>query len=235
MEISFSGKSVVVAGGSRGLGLAMATSFARSGASVAICARGKPGIDSALGELASYGARVLGTVCDLADATATVRFIDEAATVMDGIDVLVNNASAMNGGDDEAAWLSAVAIDLMATVNATWAAVPYLERAGAGAIVNTASIRGLTGSARLPAYAAAKAAVINLTLSQSAALAAKRIRVNAIAPGSIEFPGGIWDRRKREDPRLYQATVKAFLLTVSGLLRRWRTWFSFWRAMLQAG
>jgi NAD(P)-dependent dehydrogenase (short-subunit alcohol dehydrogenase family) len=77
--------------------------------------------------------------------------------------------------------------------------------------------------------------VINLTLSQSAALAAKRIRVNAIAPGSIEFPGGIWDRRKREDPRLYQATVKAFLLTVSGLLRRWRTWFSFWRAMLQAG
>ena len=69
MEIRFSGTSVVVAGASRGLGLAMAKGFAQSGASVAICARGKSGLDSALGELEPYGARILGRVCDLADAT----------------------------------------------------------------------------------------------------------------------------------------------------------------------
>lgn len=209
MKICFSGKSVVVAGASRGLGFAMAEGFARSGANVALCARGKAGIDAAVGELKSHNTRILGRVCDLADATATARFIAEAAAELGGIDVLVNNASAMSSGDDEAAWLGALAVDLMATVNATRAAVRYLERTGAGAVVNTASIRGLTGAARLPAYAAAKAAVINLTLSQSAALAAMRIRVNAIAPGSIEFPGGIWERRKREDPHLYESTLKS--------------------------
>src|SRR6188472_3815984 len=117
MEIRFSGKSVVVAGASRGLGLAMATRFARSGANVAICARGEPGIDAAVGELESFGTRIFASVCDLADATVTARFIDEAAAALGGIDVLVNNASAMSGGDDEAAWLGAVSVDLMATVN----------------------------------------------------------------------------------------------------------------------
>ena len=79
---------------------------------------------------------------------------------------------------------------LLGTVRTTRSAVPLLAGSGSGAIVNISSIRGMTGSKR-PAYAAVKAAIINFTISEALALADRKIRVNAIAPGSIEFPGGL--------------------------------------------
>jgi 3-oxoacyl-[acyl-carrier protein] reductase len=208
MTFSFAGKSAVVTAASRGIGLAIASGLARAGAKVAICARGQADIDDAVTTLQQFGTQVHGAICDLSDPGRTGAFVHQAAETLGGIDVLVNNASAMRGGGDDGAWQDAVAVDLLSTVNATRAALRFLERSGSGAIVNTASIRGLTGSASLPAYAAAKAAVINLTLSQAAAFAAKGIRVNAVAPGSIEFAGGIWEKRKRDDPDLYDATLK---------------------------
>ncbi len=116
--------------------------------------------------------------------------------------------SGSSKGDDESAWFVGINVDLLGTVRATRAAVPFLEQSGAGAIVNVGSIRVITGSARLPAYAAVKAAVINYTISQALALSNNHIRVNAIAPGSIEFPGGLWQERKLEEPHLYKATVQ---------------------------
>jgi len=80
-----------------------------------------------------------------------------------------------------------------------------MERAGGGAIVHIASISGLRPTRRSPAYAAVKAAVIQYTTSQALILAEKAIWVNAIAPGSIEFPGGLWDQRKTDDPAYYAA------------------------------
>jgi 3-oxoacyl-[acyl-carrier protein] reductase len=82
-----------------------------------------------------------------------------------------------------------------------------MERAGSGGIINIASIAGLTGLARGLPYAAVKAAIVNYTRGQALALATKNIRVNAIAPGSIEFPGGIWDQRRTSHPELYRETV----------------------------
>ena len=122
--------------------------------------------------------------------------------------MLVNNASGTGKGDDEAAWSAGINVDLLGTVRATRTAVPCLERSGAGAIVNISSIRGITGSARLSSYAAVKAAIVNYTISQSLALANNNIRVNAIAPGSIEFPGGLWQKRKLEEPHLYEAALQ---------------------------
>ena len=84
----------------------------------------------------------------------------------------------------------------MATVRASHAAIPFIERAGGGAILNISSISGYRASTRSAPYAAVKAAVINYTMSQALMLAPKKIRVNAIAPGSIEFPGGMWEERK---------------------------------------
>jgi 3-oxoacyl-[acyl-carrier protein] reductase len=77
-----------------------------------------------------------------------------------------------------------------------------------GSIVNISSIAGFKAMPRLLPYGAVKAALINYTMGQGLALAAKQIRVNAIAPGSIEFRGGIWETRKSSDPELYQGTVK---------------------------
>ena len=111
------------------------------------------------------------------------------------------------------AWAKSLDIDIMATARATNAALPHLERAGeqggSGAILNIASISGYGASARSPAYGAAKAAVISYTASQALLLAPKRIRVNAIAPGSIEFPGGLWEQRKAAQPQLYNAVLKS--------------------------
>jgi len=208
MQLSFADKSVVVTGASRGIGLAIATSFAQAGASVAICARGKQGLDAAVAGIARYGTRVHGDVCDLGDEASTVNFVKGAAAALGGIDVLVNNASGGSKGDDESAWSAGINVDLLGTVRATRAAVPFLEQSRGGAIVNISSIRGITGSARLPSYAAVKAAIINYTISEALVLSNSRIRVNAIAPGSIEFPGGAWEKRKLEEPQLYEATVQ---------------------------
>jgi 3-oxoacyl-[acyl-carrier protein] reductase len=208
MQLSFENKSVVITGASRGIGHAIALGFARAGARVAICARGKEGLDAGAAEIARHAARVHAAVCDLGDEASTKKFITDAAAALGGIDVLVSNASASSKGDGEDAWAAGISVDLLGTVRATRAAVPFLERSGAGAIVNISSIRGMTGSARLPSYAAVKSAVISYTISQALALADNHIRVNAIAPGSIEFPGGLWEKRKLEEPHLYEATVQ---------------------------
>ena len=207
MQISFKGKKAVVAGGSRGIGRAIALAFAADGADVAICARGADGVKAAEAELKRYGGRAFGMACDLSDGAAVTRYINEAANALGGIDILVNNASGFGMKDDESGWLASVDIDLMATVRATQAAVPFLEKDG-GAIINIASISGYMAVARSIPYAAVKAAVINYTAGQGLALAPKRIRVNAIAPGSIEFPGGTWEKRKTTDPKLYEGTLR---------------------------
>ena len=92
----------------------------------------------------------------------------------------------------------------MATVRASRAALPFIEKSKAGAIVNISSISGQHASASDPAYGAAKAGLIHYTTTQAAMLAGKGIRVNCVAPGSIEFPDGYWDRIRRNDPTTYE-------------------------------
>jgi 3-oxoacyl-[acyl-carrier protein] reductase len=209
MQASFKGKKVVVAGGSRGIGRAIASGFAERGADVAICARGADGLKAAEADLKRHGGKVYSGTCDLGDGPAVIRFVNDAGNALGGIDILINNASGFGMKDDEAGWASGINVDVMATVRATQTAVPFLEKAGGGAIVNISSISGFAASTRSVPYAAVKAAINNYTMSQGLALAPKRIRVNAIAPGSIEFPGGVWDQRKTSDPKLYQGTLRS--------------------------
>ena len=209
MQFAFKGKRAVICGGSRGIGLAIATALARDGANVSICARGAEGLQRAEAGLAKFGAKVHSQPCDLSDGPAVTRYVGAAAAALGGIDILVNNASGFGMKDDEAGWAAGLNIDLMATVRASHAAIPHLEKAAAGSIINIASISGYAASVRSAPYAAVKAAVINYTMSQALTLAPKRIRVNAIAPGSIEFPGGVWEQRKTSDPKLYQGTLNS--------------------------
>lgn len=209
MQISFKDKRVVVAGGSRGIGRSIALGFAGAGAAVSICARGQAGLDATAGEIKALGARVHAAPCDLADKESIAAYISAAADSLGGVDILVNNASGFGGGDTEDGWRKGFDVDVMATVRASNAAIPHLERSGGGAILNISSISGLGASARSSSYAAVKAAVINYTLSQGLMLAPKKIRVNAIAPGSIEFPGGMWETHKTSNPQLYNAVFKS--------------------------
>lgn len=208
MQISFPGKNVVVCGGSRGIGRAIATGFAKAGANVSIAARGADTLKKTETELKAFGKKTHSGVCDLADAAAIKRYVADAATALGGIDILVNNASGFGISDDEAGWGAGINVDIMATVRASNEALPHLAKQG-GSIINITSISGFAASVRSAPYAAVKAAVINYTMSQALMHAGKNIRVNAIAPGSIEFPGGTWEDRKTSNPALYNAILKS--------------------------
>lgn len=208
MTFDFSGKRAVVCGGSRGIGRAIARGFAQAGAAVSICARGAETLQQTSGELAKFGHTAHAGVCDLSDGAAIHRYIADAAAALGGIDILVNNASAFANADDEAGWSASMAVDMMAIVHATQAALPFLKTSK-GNVVNTSSISALRTAARQPPYGAIKAAAIHYTMTQAAMYARDGIRVNGIAPGSIEFPGGVWDRRKSDNPNLYNAVLRS--------------------------
>jgi 3-oxoacyl-[acyl-carrier protein] reductase len=214
MQIDFTGRRVIVAGGSRGIGRAIALGFAQAGAAVSICARGRADLEATLAALAAFGGTVHAGSCDLSDAAAITAYVAEAAAALGGIDVLVNNATGTGVGDDEAAWAASLNVDLLAVVRASHAALDHLKASAAAqplgaSIINISSGSGLNPSVRTPAYGAAKAAVIHYTRTQAAALARTGIRVNCVAPGSIEFPGGNWEKRRSEDPALYNQVLAA--------------------------
>jgi 3-oxoacyl-[acyl-carrier protein] reductase len=199
---AFSGKRVLVAGGSKGIGRAIALGFAAQGAAVSVCARGAEPLEATRAEIAAQGVAAHARPTDLARAEEVAAWVEQAAAALGGIDVLVNNASGFGARDTEEDWARALDVDVMATVRASRAAAPHL-RAAKGCIVNVSSISGFRASTRTPAYAAVKALLINYTASQAAAFARDGVRVNAVAPGSIEFPGGSWEARRTSDPALY--------------------------------
>ena len=209
MQIDLSGKRAVITGGSRGIGRAIALACAEAGAAVSICARGAEALGQVRDEIAAHGVRAHAQACDIADAAAIAAYVAAAAEALGGIDILVCNASGFGTSHDEAGWARSIEVDLLGTVRAIRAALPYLERSEAGAIINIASISGLVASARTPPYGAVKAALIEYTLTEAALLARKGIRVNCVAPGSIEFPGGTWDRAKTANPQLYGSILRS--------------------------
>lgn len=204
--MDFTGKRVLVAGGSRGIGRSIALGFAQAGAAVFICARGADGLEKTRAEIEATGATAHAAPCDLGDAQAIAAMVPKAAGLLGGIDVLVNNASGFGMADDEAGWEAGFAVDVMAIVRASKAALPWLEQAK-GSIINISSISGLRGSVRSAPYGAVKATSMHYTRSQALTLAPKGIRVNCIAPGSIEFPGGSWEKRRLEGADIYKSTL----------------------------
>ena len=203
--MDFAGKRVVVMGGSRGIGRAIALGFADGGAAVSICARQPGPLAATRQAIADTGVVAHAASVDLADADAIARYVPEAAAALGGLDVLVNNASAFGHSDDEAGWAASVAVDLMAVVRASHAALPFLG--DGGCIVNISSIAALRPTTRSAPYGAVKAAVTHYTASQAKMLAPRGIRVNGVSPGSIEFPGGVWEDRRTTAPALYRDTL----------------------------
>lgn len=203
----FNGYRVVVAGGSRGIGRSIALAFAQAGAAVSICARGAEALEQLQRSVSDLGGQAHVQSCDLADAKAIRHYVADAAEALGGIDVLVNNASGYGFGDDDEAWLADFNVDLMAAVRASRAALPHLAKSPHASILHTSSIAALRPRPAGPSYAAMKAALSHYTMSQAQSLAAQRIRVNAIAPGSIEFDGGLWDRCRKDDPQRYASVL----------------------------
>lgn len=206
MDLGLSSKCVVVTGGTRGIGFAIAEGCAREGAAISVCGRGVDSLQNAKQQLEEHGGKVHAAICDVGQPGAVAKYIDEAAEHLNGLHVLVNNPSGFGMEDNEHDWSAGIGVDLMGVVRGTWAAHEQMKSAGGGVILNISSISGIGPSSSI-SYGAVKAAVIQLTQSHAKAYADDRIRVNCIAPGSIEFPGGVWDRAKNNDPDFYNQVV----------------------------
>ena len=154
-------------------------------------------------ELKQYGRIVHASPCDVTDTDALKNYFAEANEALGGLHILVNNPSGFGMGDDEDGWAKSIDVDLMALVRSSWHAIPLIESSGGGNIIHISSISGLAGGSSSMVYGAIKAAVIHYTASQSRKLVASNIRVNCIAPGSIIFEGGLWEKAQQEDPEFF--------------------------------
>ncbi len=206
MKIDFTGKKAIVCGGSKGIGRAIALGFAAAGGDVSICAREPKSLEETRAEIARLGHKAHAASADLSQGDAVRGYVRAAVDALGGCDLLINNASAFGSSDDNKGWTDNLAVDMLAIVHATQEALPALKKSQ-GSVVNISSISALHPAARQPPYGAIKAAVIHYTITQAAMYAKDRVRVNCIAPGSIEFPGGVWDRRKTANDPLYKNTL----------------------------
>ncbi len=206
MDLGLAGKAAIVTGASRGIGRATALALAREGCHVALCARGAHELERAADEVRALGVKVWATRCDVGDAVALASFLDRAREALGRMDVLVNNASALAMGPTEEDWSTCFSVDLMGSVRASQHVAPWLREQGSGAIVHVSSTAALEGPTPVP-YSALKAALISFAKNQAIELAPHGVRVNCVAPGCIDFPGGSWDAVHRDDPAFYAEMV----------------------------
>jgi 3-oxoacyl-[acyl-carrier protein] reductase len=206
VDLGLHGKRALITGGSRGIGFAVARALAAEGAAVGLIARDAGGLADAAGILAGRG---VIAVADVTDISALRRAVDEIATALGGLDHLVANAGGTVGGGNltnsrDGEFTATLALNAGHAAELIRAGLPHLRTAGGGAVVIIASITGLRPAPRT-AYAAAKAAEIQLAATAAQELAPVGIRVNAVSPGSILFPGGTWDTFRRENPEDFDA------------------------------
>lgn len=207
MDLGLRGKNVLVTGGSKGIGLAVATLFAQEGANVAICARNADEVAKVVASLAATGVKAWGNAVDVADPAALKAWVDEAAMQLGGIDALVCNVSALAVGDSAETWEKSFRIDMMHTVHSVAAALPHIERSTSGSIAIISSVSGFEIDFAAGSYGAFKAALIYYGKGLSHQLIGKGIRVNTVSPGNTYFDGGIWQNIERNMPDLFKSAM----------------------------
>jgi 3-oxoacyl-[acyl-carrier protein] reductase len=211
MDLELADKVAVVTGSSRGIGRGIATRLVEEGANVVFCARGQEQLDAAVTGAAGGPGRAVSVVADVSTGEGAERVVGAAVEEFGGLDVVVNNVG--GSGARTVAEMDEVDLDavldknLFATLHISRASLPRLQARGGGVIAIVSSVFGREAGGG-PSYNVAKAAEISLAKAMARDLARDHIRVFSVAPGSVRFPGGSWDRRMLDDPEATTAFVE---------------------------
>jgi 3-oxoacyl-[acyl-carrier protein] reductase len=213
MDLGIKGRVAIVTGGSRGLGRQAALSLAGEGVNVVICARGDAKLNETVDELRTAGIDAHGVVADCAVPEDRERLFSAAVGRFGKVDILVNNVGGGGGGGSGVAdtgedeLMPGFRINLFGAEHLIRLAAPGMRERQWGRIISIASIYGREHGGTL-SYMSAKAALIAATKHHALELARDNVLCNTVAPGSILFPGGGWERFTESQPK---AVVDAFV------------------------
>ncbi len=205
MDLGLTDKVAVVTGASRGLGSYIAMQLAAEGCDLAICARSEEALAETAEAIRAKGRRVVARALDVTTAGAAEAMLAQTLDELGRVDILVNNVGGNRRGQvhetTDADWQEIMDLNFNSHLRFSRAVVPHMLERQEGVILFISSIFGReAGGQGLAIYNTTKAALISLAKIMALELAGQGIRVNSIAPGSIRFPGGSWDKRCNEDP-----------------------------------
>jgi 3-oxoacyl-[acyl-carrier protein] reductase len=207
MDLGLKNKTVLVTGGTRGIGRAIVEGFLAEGATVAFCSRDGVAAHELAEELSVDGRVAVGSKVDVGDQESLTNWVDATAVAFGGIDVVVANVSALAIPENAVNWRTSFDVDLMGTVGLATAALPYLEQSKAPAIVTISSVSGREIDFTVGPYGTMKAAIVHYTQGLAYQLAAKGIRANTVSPGNTYFDGGVWQSIEANDPKLFAESL----------------------------
>ena len=205
MDLGLNGKVAMITGGSRGLGKQAATALAREGCKVSICARGEEQLQVTVDNLIVQGYQAQGVQADVTKEDGAARFHRDTIARLGHPDILVNNVGGSRGSAifEETSleqFREGIEVNLMSSVRLTAMVLPQMKARRWGRIINIASIWGREYGGSID-YMVGKAGLIAFSKHLALQLVPFNVLVNCIAPGSIDFPGGGWDRFQKNNPK----------------------------------
>lgn len=196
-------KVALITGSSRGIGLAMASGLAQSGAKVVLCGRKQEGIDEAVKTIRDHGGEATGIPAHMGRDEDLQALVNHAVETFGGVDILVNNAATnpVFGpllDNDDAAFDKIMEVNVKGPLNLAKLVHPIMVSRGGGSIINVSSIGGLRPEPMLGLYSMSKAALISLTKVMAAEWGGDSVRVNVLCPGLIQtqFSQALWSNEK---------------------------------------
>jgi 3-oxoacyl-[acyl-carrier protein] reductase len=213
MDLMLEDKVAIISGGSKGIGFHIAKDLAGEGCHVAISGRNEADLKKAVDEITALGkGHVASFQGDMTKPGACEDCLKVALDAFGGVDILVNNVggsdpkSLLDTTDED--WETAFQFNLYHAVRLSRLAIPEMKKRGGGSILNIASIAGRESGSAMT-YNASKAAMISFSKALAQQVAKDNIRVNSLAPGSVMFPGGVWERRIAESPDGLQGWIQS--------------------------
>jgi 3-oxoacyl-[acyl-carrier protein] reductase len=214
MDLGLKGKVAMITGASRGIGRAIALGLVAEGCQVSVCARGQEGVDTLAKDIQGRGGTALALAVDVTNENDARRWVEETQKRFGQVDILINNVGGSRPGGNLTAsaedWKAGFALNFFSALDLCRLVVPLMSNQKSGCVINIASVYGREWGGPMT-YNAAKAAMISLSKEMARELAPQGIRVNSVAPGSILFPGGSWEKRRQDNPEMIAAFVKAEL------------------------